>query len=138
MRFRETEWAVPREAAVDVLRELRGLPERLRLRISFPVEVRVCPADDVPLSTASGRDSAYIAAHAFVGTPHEAWFGAVGELCAGAGGRPHWGKEHDLGLDDLRPRYPELDAFVALRDRLDPEGRFANAYLDRVLGPTSP
>ena len=138
VRFRETEWAVPRAVLPDVVRELRGVPERLGLRISFPVEVRVCPADDVPLSTASGRDSAYVAAHAYVGTPHEQWFRAVSSLARDAGGRPHWGKEHYLTAAELRPRYPELDAFVSLRDRLDPEGRFGNNYLDRVLGPTSP
>ena len=138
VRFRETEWAVPREAVTDVVRELRTLPERLGLRVSFPVEVRVCPADDVPLSTASGRDTGYVAAHAYVGTPHEKWFRAVSDVCRAAGGRPHWGKEHDLTAGDLRPLYRDFDAFVALRDRVDPEGRFRNAYLDRVLGVTSP
>ncbi len=135
VRFRETEWAVPRHLVPDLLRELRTLPERLGLRVSFPVEVRVCPADDVPLSTAFGRDSAYVAAHAYVGTPHAEWFRAVADLASAAGGRPHWGKEHDLTADDLRPRYPRFDAFTALRDEVDPERRFANAYLDRVLGP---
>ena len=134
VRFRETEWAVPREALPAVLRDLRDLPERLGLRVSFPVEVRVCPADDVPLSTASGRDTGYVAAHAFVGTPHEQWFRGVSDLCRGVGGRPHWGKEHDLTEDDLRPRYPRFDDFVRVRDEVDPEGRFRNDYLDRVLG----
>ena len=134
VRFRETEWAVPREAVTAVVRELRDLPERLGLQVSFPVEVRVCPADDVPLSTASGRDTGYIAAHAYVGTPHERWFRAVVEVCRAAGGRPHWGKEHDLTAADLRPLYPRYDEFVALRDDVDPEGRFRNDYLDRVLG----
>jgi FAD-linked oxidoreductase len=138
VRFRETEWAVPRSAVPDVVRELRDLPERLGLRVSFPVEVRVCPADDVPLSTASGRDSGYVAAHAYVGTPHEQWFRAVADVCRAVGGRPHWGKEHDLAAADLRSLYPAFDAFVALRDRVDPAGRFRNAYLDRVLGSTSP
>ena len=32
-------------------------------------------------------------------------------------------------------RYPLFDDFVALRDRLDPTGVFANDHLDRVLGP---
>jgi L-gulono-1,4-lactone dehydrogenase len=135
VRFRETEWAVPRASLPEVFRELRRLPERLGLRISFPVEVRACPADDVPLSTASGRDTAYVAAHAYAGTPHAEWFSAVSTLCADAGGRPHWGKEHDLTADDLRPRYPRFEEYVAVRDRLDPGGAFANDYLDRVLGP---
>ena len=135
VRFRETEWAVPRELLPDLFRELRTLPERLGLRISFPVEVRACPADDVPLSTASGRDTAYVAAHAYVGTPHEPWFRAVSGLLADAGGRPHWGKEHDLGAGDLRPRYARFDEFLAVRDAVDPDRRFTNAYLDRVLTP---
>jgi FAD-linked oxidoreductase len=139
VRFRETEWAIPRAQVPAVVRELRTLPERLGLRVSFPLEVRVCPADDVPLSTASGRETGYVAAHAYVGTPHEPWFRAVSAVCRAAGGRPHWGKEHDLGAADLRPLYPAFEAFVELRRRVDPEGRFRNAYLDRVLGAvTSP
>ena len=134
VRFRETEWAVPREAVPTVVHELRHLPERLGLQVSFPVEVRVCPADDVPLSTASDRDTGYVAAHAYVGTPHEQWFRAVTEVCRAAGGRPHWGKEHDLTADDLRPLYPRFEEFVRLRDEVDPQGRFRNGYLDRVLG----
>jgi len=30
--------------------------------------------------------------------------------------------------------YPMLGDFVALRDKLDPERRFGNAYLSQVLG----
>ena len=132
VRFVEMEYALPRERAVDVLRELQRLPEARG--VSFPVEVRVAPADDVPLSTASGRDTAYVAVHVHRGDPHERYFAAVEALVTAAEGRPHWGKLHTLAADDLRARYPRFDAFVAVRDRLDPERRFANAYLDRVLG----
>lgn len=135
VRFRETEWAVPRKLLPELFGELRALPERLGLRISFPVEVRACPADDVPLSTAFGRDTAYVAAHVYRGTPHAPWFRAVSDLMSAAGGRPHWGKEHALTAEELRPRYPRFGQFVALRDRIDPTGVFTNAYLDRVLGP---
>ena len=37
----------------------------------------------------------------------------------------------------LRPRYPDWDRFQAVRARLDPHGRFANAWTDRVLGPVA-
>ena len=37
----------------------------------------------------------------------------------------------------LASRYPEWDRFQAVRKRTDPDGRFRNAYLDRVLGPPS-
>ena len=33
------------------------------------------------------------------------------------------------------PRYPDWERFQAVRRRFDPEGRFANDYTDRVLGP---
>ena len=35
----------------------------------------------------------------------------------------------------LAPRYPEWDRFQTVRGKLDPEGRFSNPYLERVLGP---
>ena len=135
VRFVEMEYAVPRAALPAAFAELRGVYDREGLRVSFPVEVRVAPADDVPLSTASGRDTAYVAVHVFAGTPHERYFAAVEEIMVAADGRPHWGKLHTLDAARLRARYPRFEEFTALRDRLDPDGRFANGYLDRVLGP---
>ncbi|MFE7120965.1 D-arabinono-1,4-lactone oxidase, partial [Streptomyces sp. NPDC057654] len=94
VRFLEMEYALPREAAVAALRELKAMVERSNLRISFPVEVRTAPADDIPLSTASGRDTAYIAVHQYRGTPHHAYFSAAEQIMTAHGGRPHWGKLH--------------------------------------------
>lgn len=51
------------------------------------------------------------------------------------GGRPHWGKRHFRTATDLRALYPDWDRFAAVRSRLDPHGRFANEWTDRVLGP---
>jgi FAD/FMN-containing dehydrogenase len=53
----------------------------------------------------------------------------------GYGGRPHWGKRHFQTAATLAPRYPRWSEFQELRRRLDPAGVFANAYIDRVLGP---
>jgi L-gulono-1,4-lactone dehydrogenase len=135
VRFLEMEYAVPRAAAVAVVTAIRQMIEASGWRIGFPVEVRVTGADDIPLSTASGRESAYVAVHVPLGVDHAPYFGAVAQIAAEHEGRPHWGKMHDLGADQLRRLYPGFDDFVALRDRLDPSGLFANAYLDRVLGP---
>jgi FAD-linked oxidoreductase len=135
VRFCEMEYAIPRAALPEVFRSLRTLPEKHGLKVSFPVEVRVAPADDVPLSTASGRESAYIAVHMFKGTPYDPYFREVEKLYDDVGGRPHWGKLHTLDAARLRERYPRFDDFVGLRDEVDPERRFGNAYLERVLGP---
>ena len=51
------------------------------------------------------------------------------------GGRPHWGKRHYQSAHTLAPRYPDWERFQSVRRRFDPEGRFANDYTDRVLGP---
>ncbi|MBK5118061.1 MAG: oxidoreductase, partial [Thermoleophilia bacterium] len=48
---------------------------------------------------------------------------------------PHWGKRHEQTHLQLCERYPRWKQFQAVRKRLDPTGRFANAYTDRVLGP---
>ena len=51
--------------------------------------------------------------------------------------RIHLGKWcEDLGADDLRRMHGErFDRFRAVRRQLDPTGRFANDFVDRVLGP---
>jgi len=134
VRFLEMEYAVPRAALPDAFAGLRRVVQRHGRAVTFPVEVRVAAADDIPLSTAAGRDSAYLAVHVHRGEPHEAYFGAVEAVLRDLDGRPHWGKLHTRAAADLRPAYPGFDAFVALRDRLDPERRFGNAYLERVLG----
>jgi FAD-linked oxidoreductase len=135
VRFLEMEYAIPRAEAPAVLAELRRVHEANDWRAAFPVEVRVAAADDIPLSTASGRDSAYIAAHVPAGTDPGQWFSALESIAGEVGGRPHWGKLHGLDAAVLRSRYPRFDEFVALRDRLDPGGVLSNDYLDRVLGP---
>ncbi|MET8178775.1 D-arabinono-1,4-lactone oxidase [Streptomyces sp. NPDC005336] len=134
VRFLEMEYAVPREAAVTALRELKATVERSGLRVGFPVEVRTAPADDIPLSTASGRDTAYIAVHLYRGTPHRAYFTAAEQIMTAHGGRPHWGKLHSRDAAYLAGVYPRFGEFTAVRDRLDPDRLFANDYLRRVLG----
>ncbi|MFB9906562.1 D-arabinono-1,4-lactone oxidase [Allokutzneria oryzae] len=134
VRFVESEYAVPREAVCDVLRELRSALPGLEHPVMFPVEVRVAAADDVWLSTAYGRDSAYIAVHQFVGMPYRHWFEVFESVVSAVGGRPHWGKMHQLDAEILTGRYPRFEDFRRVRAKLDPTGRFRNAYLDRVLG----
>lgn len=134
VRFVEMEYAVPAEHLEDVLREARRIVDRRGHRVSFPVEVRFAPADDVWLSTAHGRDSAYIAVHMYKGTPYEAYFADLEALFTSVGGRPHWGKMHTRDRAYLEKVYPRLGEAAAVRDRVDPGRRFGNAYLDRVLG----
>lgn len=134
VRFREMEYAVPRAAAADLLVSLKAFTDRGGLALPFPVEVRFTAADDVWLSTAYGRESAYIAVHQYHRMEHRPYFDAFESMARDVGGRPHWGKLHGRSRDDLQPAYARFDDVVAVRDRVDPDRVFANAYLARVLG----
>jgi L-gulono-1,4-lactone dehydrogenase len=134
VRFVESEYAVPRESLGGVLAELRRAVPRLADPVMFPVEVRVAAADDIWLSTAYGRDTAYVAIHQYTGLPYQAYFDAFESIVAGAAGRPHWGKMHTLDAERLRALYPHFEDFRRVRAEADPEARFGNPYLDRVLG----
>ncbi|WP_370486009.1 D-arabinono-1,4-lactone oxidase [Mycobacterium sp. pUA109] len=134
VRFREMEYAVPRAAVAQVLSEIEAYLRRSGELIAFPVEVRFAAADDIWLSTANERDSAYIAVHQYHRRDHRSYFDAVEAIARSVDGRPHWGKMHHRSAEDLRPAYPHFDQFVAVRDQLDPARVFGNEYLTRVLG----
>jgi L-gulonolactone oxidase len=135
VKFYEMEYAIPRDAIPEALNRVRRLVDEAGIQLSFPVEVRVVAPDDIPLSTAHGRATGYIAVHVYQGTPYDAYFQGVERIMDSYDGRPHWGKMHFQGAETLAERYPRWDDFQAVRRRLDPEGRFTNQYLERVLGP---
>ncbi len=134
VRFRESEYAVPREHVVGVIRELRDWIERSGEHLPFPIEVRVAAADDVWLSTAYQRETAYVAIHQYHRLDHRRYFDAFEQIAASVRGRPHWGKMHTLDADRFGALYPRFDDFLAVRDRLDPRRVFANAYTRQVFG----
>ncbi|MFD5600625.1 D-arabinono-1,4-lactone oxidase [Leucobacter sp. NPDC058333] len=134
VHFREMEYAIPAAALPAAVRELRSLIERKRWRISFPVELRFAAADDVWLSTAYGRESAYIAVHRYWREDPEPYFTEVEAIMRAYEGRPHWGKMHGRSSGDLADAYPRFADFSAARAALDPDRVFANDYTRRVLG----
>ena len=135
VRFAESEYAVPRESLGQVITELRRAVPRLHDPVMFPVEVRVAAADDIWLSTGYGRESAYVAIHQYTGLPYQEYFDRFESIVAAVDGRPHWGKLHSLDSGRLRSLYPRFDEFRRVRAEVDPDGRFGNAYLTRILGP---
>ncbi|WP_125776257.1 D-arabinono-1,4-lactone oxidase [Antribacter gilvus] len=134
VRFREMEYALPRAALLGVLAELDAWLRETGENVPFPVEVRFAAADDVWLSTAHGRDTAYVAVHQYWRLPFGRYFTAAERILTAAGGRPHWGKLHTRTAADLAPLYPRFGDFGRVRAAADPDGVFSNAYTDRVLG----
>ncbi len=135
VRFYEMEYGVPVAAVPEAVCRIGALVRSLSTPVTFPVEVRVSAADDIPLSTAYGRDTGWFACHVYAGTPYLAFFQGVEAIAADYEGRPHWGKLHFHDHRSLAPLYPEWDRFQRVRSELDPAGTFSNSYTDRVLGP---
>jgi L-gulonolactone oxidase len=133
VRFTELELAFPAERARAAVEEILAAAESFP--VNFPLEVRFLAADDALISPAAGRATVCISAHNVVGLPWEGYFRAVQAVGERHDARPHWGKRHFHTAATLRGRYPDWDAFQAVRERFDPTGRFANDHVTRVLGP---
>jgi FAD/FMN-containing dehydrogenase len=134
VRFNEMEYSLPAAHMADATRAIDACIRRERFQVHFPIECRYVRGDDISLSPASGRASAYIAVHMYRGMPYQAYFAAVETIFRNFGGRPHWGKLHTLAAAQLRELYPEWSQFQAARRQLDPDGVFQNAYLAQILG----
>ncbi|WP_067687542.1 D-arabinono-1,4-lactone oxidase [Nocardia jejuensis] len=132
-RFTEMEYAIPREHSADAIREIKDVAKHFDT--AMPIEVRWVAQDDAFLSPAGGRDTCYIAVHQYTGMSYEPYFRACERVFDRYNGRPHWGKRHFQSAETLAERYPEWDKFAQVRKRLDPKGRFTNAYIENVLGP---
>jgi FAD-linked oxidoreductase len=134
IRFTEMEYAIPREHGPEVIRRVLDWIHSNRFPTSFPLECRVVAADDALLSPSHGRDTCYVAVHQFRGMEWRPYFEAVEAIAGEYGGRPHWGKRHNLSKATLAERYPRFGDFLAVRDRVDPDRVFANDYTRRCLG----
>lgn len=134
VRFRESEFAMPREALPHVLAELKAWFGAGHENISFPIEVRFTAADDVWMSTGHERDNCYVAVHQYWRSDYQSYFAAAQDIFTAHEGRPHWGKIHTLDASYFATTYKRFEDFVSIRNELDPNRTFTNPYLDRVLG----
>jgi len=134
VRFNEMEYHLPREYGLAALREVRKVLETGFPEVFFPIEVRYIKGDDIWLSPFYGRDSVSIAAHRYFEEDYSAYFGAIEPIFRKYHGRPHWAKLNSLGARDLRRLYPRWYDFVAVRQEMDPQGKFLNPYLAGLFG----
>lgn len=129
----QSEYFVPRQHAVAGIAALRGLARELAPLLQV-AEIRTVAQDGLWLSGAHGRDT--VAFHFTWVRDEPAVRAVVREIeraLAPLDPRPHWGKVFEMDAPALARAFPRLADFAALRRRVDPEGVFGNAYLDRVL-----
>jgi xylitol oxidase len=130
----QSEYLLPRRHTLEAVTRLRALAE-VMAPVLMVTELRTVAADSHWLSSSYGHD--------VVGV-HFTWVRDVKQVYAvlpliedallPLGARPHWGKCFVAGAAQLEPLYPRIGDFRDLRRRVDPEGKFGNAFLDRVIG----
>ncbi len=133
VRLQAMEYAIPIEHVQAALREIQSCIRQHRFHVHFPLGCRFVHADDIWLSPAYQRDSAYIAVHMYRGMEYESYFRHTEEILQHFNGRPHWGKIHTLDAARLATLYPRWHDFRRIRAALDPQGLFLNDYLRRLL-----
>ena len=129
----QSEYFVDRADAVAALNAIRPLGDGIRPDLYW-TELRTAAADDLWLSPAYGRDVVIIHFTFFRHRPQ-----AVAESIARIeaalhpfGARPHWGKVHGFDRAAIERVHPRLGDARTVFERLDPEGRFSNAHLERL------
>jgi xylitol oxidase len=128
----QSEYFVPRSDAPAALRAVRALAAEIQ-PVLFVSELRTAASDELWLSGAYERD--FLAIH-FTWHNDPAGVRAVLPLIEQAlapfQARPHWGKLHLFDADAIARVHPRLADARAVFERLDPDGRFVNAHLERV------
>jgi FAD/FMN-containing dehydrogenase len=132
--FNEIEFALPAERGPECVRELRQLMLNKHTDALWPLEYRTVKPDLAFLSPDHGRATVTISAHQAAERAYRPFFDDVEAVFRNHGGRPHWGKLHQMSARELAPLYPKWDDFQRVRARLDPKGVFLNPFLRRVLG----
>ena len=133
VKFNECEFSLPAAHGPDAVREIRALMLGKHRDVLWPIEYRTLGADDIDLGTAQGRATVAISVHQAAELPYQPFFAGVEAIFRNHHGRPHWGKWHSHTARELRALYPRWDHFLSVRARLDPQGRFLNPYLRRLL-----
>ena len=138
----ELEIAVPRDRVWADLRALVQLYEGRYADQRLPfllVEVRFSPAPHETsfLGAGVGRDTAWLCLCCNQSGAVGDYFADVEEWVRDNDARVHLGKWCEgLDADDLRRMHGDrFDRFRAVRRELDPDGKFANDFTDRLLGP---
>jgi FAD-linked oxidoreductase len=134
VKFQEMEYNIPQEHFSEAIRRLDAVIRQRKFKVHFPMECRWVAPDNIYLSPAYQRESAYIAVHMYKGMPHQEYFEAMEEILQSYGGRPHWGKMHTMRSNQLKKVYPMWDKFQEIRRQMDPDGVFLNPYLTELFG----
>jgi FAD/FMN-containing dehydrogenase len=132
--FHELEYAVPVRYGKQACMEVRKLMLERHPTCIYPIEYRFTAGDGGWISPFFEQDSITLSVSGEPGTDYWNYLKDVDDILRQFGSRPHWGKLHFLGAEDVAALYPRSGDFKALRNKLDPEGRFLNDHLRQLFG----
>ena len=131
------EYAIPIEDTATVLKEIKHTLGREELYVHMPIEVRFAPKNENWLSMAYGRDTCYIGIITYKPygkeIPHTEYFHKIHQVFAKYEGRPHWAKVNFYRDQDFARLYPRWEEFKKLKEQLDPQHMFTNAYMANLM-----
>ena len=138
VRFEEMEYEFPRANGLAALKAVIQHIRKGRLPVAFPFEFRIAAGDDIWLSpfcegAGMAGGGASISMHQYAKMPWRDAFAEGERIFRDHAGRPHWAKRHNLTAEDVRALYPMADRFRAVRDAVDPTGKFTNAHLGALF-----
>lgn len=130
-----SEVAVPIDALPKVLATLKPFIKKYQSQglLIADIVVRFAEPDKrCCLSPAGGQSVAYL--HVSVPAHSDlAFYREFEELMLKFQGRPHWGKLHFLDHEKALKLYgSNLEDFIRIKERLDPQDTFSNAFIDRI------
>lgn len=132
--YASMQYAFPLADLPGMVRELKDLIESRRFHVPFRVLLTVAPADEAWLSTSYGRATGSIGLAMPQGIDPRPLFHEAEAMFLAGGGLPHWSGYHTVRAAEFAHVMPRFGDFLSARDHLDPERRFENGYLRRVLG----
>lgn len=133
----QSEYYVARGSAAMAIRAVMRIGAQLAPQL-YVSEVRTIAADTLWLSPCYLQDC--VALH-FTWKRNWAAVEPLLHVLEGAlapfAPRPHWGKLFVAEPAHIAAAFPRMGDFRALRARMDPDGKFLNAFVARVLGERS-
>lgn len=129
----QSEYFIPVEHAFDAMMAMEKLSDIISPHL-FTSEIRTIKADDLWMSQCYKRTCVAI---------HTTWqlepsivnnlLPLIEKQLAPYNPLPHWGKVFTMSPETINARLKRLEDFKLLVNKYDPEGKFTNAFLEKIL-----
>lgn len=133
------EIGIPLARAGEVISKIKQWHRDTQPHMHYPIILRCTGPSESWLSPSYGTDTCffgfvvYYAEDGSLSAEGVSFLQAIEKVLAAEGGRPHWGKYFDAELYNWPEIYPQWQAFNQVRDALDPQRKFANAFTTELL-----